>query len=120
MFKYVHLSFACLLLVFHIVFLARGFLIGVRGTRPKTLDRIARFAAQAALPAAIATGALLSSSIRSLPLAHGILGVLPVLAIPVARLIRRATKRMRSMPWALPVVNLVFISVAFATGLVSG
>ena len=85
--RVLHLAAAILLLAAHIVFFARGLAID-RGTRqPARLDRLARSLAQALLPVTALTGLVGMVAMQTPFFPHGLVGILPVAAIPVVFLV---------------------------------
>lgn len=112
-----HLGAACLLLASHTLFLLRGLAIQSGASRPRGIDRVARALSQLLLPAAAATGAIRLSARPGGLLPHGLLGLAPLAAIPLAFVVRLSLRRRTQWPWLLPVLNLVLIATAFLTGL---
>lgn len=118
MLRALHLAGASILLVSHGVFFFRGLYIGRTGKGPKRLDRIARGLAQAFLPVTAFTGllAFIAKVNRSF-LPHPLVGLLPLLVIPVVFAGRLLLKKKTQAPWLLPALNLGLILAALITGL---
>jgi hypothetical protein len=118
--KLFHLSSAIALAVSHSIFLFRGLRIVRRSGKPQALDRMTKTLSQVLLPITIVSGAvlLLTGTDRSF-IPHGAIGLLPlvmILAMNGLRILFRSRKRGLRL---LPVINLVLILLAFATGFLS-
>jgi hypothetical protein len=111
-----HLGCALLLLVSHGAFFLRGLAIDRRGARPALLDRWARGLAQALLPVTALTGLIVLQARGSAFVPHGLVGLLPLAAVPLVFLGRLLTGRRRQLPWLLPALNLVLIIGGAVTG----
>jgi hypothetical protein len=111
-----HLSAAILLLAAHSLFFARGLAIDRGRLQPAPLDRLARSLAQALLPVTALTGLAAMMAMQASFFPHGLVGILPVAAIPAVFLVRLATGRRRQLPWLLPALNLVLIIGAIVSG----
>jgi len=115
--KIIHFISAVILLISHIVFLTGGIYISYKKLKPRLLDWVSRLTAQISLGAVILSGFILLP-VKPLPFfPHIFTGILPLLSIPAVQVMRIILKKRRSMPWFLPVVNLVFIITAFLTGI---
>ena len=120
MLRVLHLSSAVLLLAAHAFFFLRGLRIDRGVVTPTPLDRLARSLAQALLPATALTGLLRLIAAEADFFPHGIVGLLPVAAIPVVFFVRLALGKRRQLPWLLPALNLALIIGAMATGFAAG
>ena len=118
MLRALHIACVAVLLAAHPVFLARGIYLRAAGTGPGRVDRIARMVSQIALMASAVSGIALLSKYGSF-LPHGLLGLLPIVAIPAVSMVRLAAGRTKRAAWLLPVVNLVLIAAALVTGITS-
>jgi hypothetical protein len=114
--RILHMSSAVLLLAAHTTFFLRGLAIERGAFAPGALDRAARTLAQALLPVTALTGVLRLTAAGSPFLPHGLVGLLPVGAIPVVFFLRIALRKRRQLPWLLPGVNLLLIIGAAVTG----
>jgi hypothetical protein len=114
--RILHLGSAVLLLASHCLFFVRGLRIDRGAFAPGRLDRVARSLAQALLPVTALTGALRLAASGAPFVPHGLVGLLPVAAIPLVFFVRLALRRRRPVAWLLPAVNLVLIIGAMATG----
>jgi hypothetical protein len=112
-----HAGLGIVLIVAHGLFFFRGLAIEAHRFAPSGLDRLARSLSQAFLPAAALSGLILSlAADRPLPLTHLILGLSPMIAVPLFFFGRRLAKKRTQMPWLLPAVNLILIAAAAVTG----
>ena len=122
-----HIACAAVLLAAHCAFLFRGLAIESGRIKPGRLDHLARSLSQALLPIAALSGLILrltggrpggaSAAGRSeLSLSHLILGLAPLAAIPLVFFARVLLKKRRQAPWLLPVLNLILLAAAAATG----
>ena len=111
-----HLVVASLLVASHALFTARGFRLRARGGKPRLIDWLLRLTAQATLIITALIGLVLLAPGRVPFFPHPLLGLLPVLTIPVNSVVRLLLGRNRSLPWLLPVANLLLILLAFVTG----
>jgi len=115
--KILHGVCAGLLLIAHLGFITRGFILARGGGKPQGFDRVARFAAQALLPLTAATGFFAQGS-RGIPFfPHPLAGLLPLASIPLVSAGRILLRKGRELPWLLPLLNLFLILVAQGTGL---
>jgi hypothetical protein len=114
--RLVHLGSAVALLAAHAVFFFRGLYIDRGASEPKRLDRAARSLAQLLLPLTALTGLLRLIATGRPLLPHGLIGLLPVAAIPLVFVLRLALGKRRWLPWLLPALNMVLIIGAMATG----
>jgi hypothetical protein len=114
--RIVHLSSAIALLVAHAAFFVRGLYIDRGVVEPTRLDRLARSLAQALLPVTAFTGLLRLIAAGAAFFPHGLVGLLPLAAIPSVFVLRLATGKRRWLPWLLPALNLILIIIAMATG----
>lgn len=112
-----HLAAAGLLLTVHALFFGRGLAIQRGAFAPQAVDRAARALSQALLPATALTGVLLLPARPRALLPHGLIGLAPLAAIPLASAARLLLHRRTQLPWLLPAVNLALILAALATGL---
>jgi hypothetical protein len=118
--RIIHLSSAIALLAAHTAFFVRGLYIDRGTVEPTRLDRLARSLAQALLPVTAFTGLLRLIAAGGAFFPHGLVGLLPVAAIPSIFTLRLALGKRRWLPWLLPALNLVLIIGAMATGFVFG
>lgn len=116
MLRVLHLSFALVLLAAHTAFFVRGLAIDRGTAAPTRLDRLARSLAQALLPATALTGLLRMSAAGAPFWPHGLVGLLPVAAVPAVFVTRLALRRRYELPWLLPALNLALIIGAMVTG----
>ena len=112
-----HLLSAVVLLVSHSIFLASGLYITKRKLKPRFIDWASRFLSQIGLAAVLISGIFLLASKPLSFFPHIFTGILPLVSIPTIFFIRIAIKKRKSLPWLLPVTNLILISAAFLTGL---
>jgi hypothetical protein len=122
-----HVGCAAVLITAHGAFLVRGLAIESGRIKPGSLDRLARSLSQVMLPVTALSGLILRLSGRvagggpaagapNLSLLHLLLGLAALAAIPVVFAGRMILNRRREAPWLLPVVNLILLSAAIATG----
>ena len=115
--KVLHALCAAALLAAHGTFFFRGLAIEAGRLTPVKLDRLARGLSQALLPAAVLSGLLPRLAAAHTPAAaHLLLGVAPLLTIPLAFLLRRLLNKPRQAPWLLPAANLILLTAALLTG----
>ena len=112
----IHLMFSICLCVSHLTFFIRGIVLLHRSEGPSTIDRVAKRLSQLLLPVTVGSG-LLAVAVRGglLPV-HGILGVCPLILIPLVSVARLVGGWRKSLPWLLPAVNLSFLIAALVTG----
>ncbi len=120
MIKTLHLISATFLLISHATFFLRGIYISRKKIKPATIDYLSRLLAQLTLGTTIITGLILwpIEQINFFP--HILLGLLPLIAIPIVFFIRIITRKKRALPWLLPLLNLLFIIGALITGTLYG
>ena len=122
-----HAACAALLLAAHCAFLLRGLAIESGRIKPGKLDRLARSLSQLLLPVTALSGLILRLTVSAgqsgaaagastLSLLHLLMGLAPLAAIPLVFFGRLALHRRRQAPWLLPVVNLILLCAAVATG----
>jgi hypothetical protein len=126
--KLLHAACAAVLFAAHSAFLFRGLAIESGRVRPGRFDHLARGLSQILLPVTVLSGLILrlaggrtgggEADLSSPSLLHLLLGLAPMAAIPVAFLTRILLKKRRQAPWLLPVVNLMLLAAAVATGIV--
>ncbi len=115
--KILHLISATILLISHATFFFRGMYIHRTKSKPQKIDYMSRLLSQLTLATTIITGLILLSP-RTIHFAiHILFGFLPLVAIPVVFFFRILLRKKKSLPWLLPLLNLIFITVAFVTGI---
>ena len=115
--KLLHAGCAASLLAAHGVFFFRGLAIEAGRISPAKLDRLARGLSQALLPVTVLSGLLPRLAASHQPAAlHLILGIAPLITIPLAYFLRRLLNKRHQAPWLLPAVNLILLSAAVLTG----
>lgn len=125
--RVLHTACAAVLFAVHCAFLLRGLAIESGRIKPGKLDRLARSLSQLLLPVTALSGLILrlrvgateSGSAVGAPtvsLFHLLLGLAPLAAIPLVFFGRLALNKRRQAPWLLPVVNLILLCAAVATG----
>lgn len=115
--RILHLGLACLLAASHALFFLRGLAIQRGRLAPRGIDRASRALSQLLLPATAATGALLLIGRPEGLLPHGLIGLSPLAAIPLAFGLRLLLRRRTEWPWLLAALNLFLILAALLTGL---
>ncbi len=118
MLKILHLISAILLAAFHGLYFFRAlYLLKIKG-RPKRIDKTSRFLAQVLIPVTLVLGLLIyTQAVDAGPfLPHGLLGLLPLLAILGMNLGRIFFKRRKRIFWLLPALNMTLILAALLTG----
>ena len=116
MLKILHLGSASLLLIYHCTFLFRALKIIRKGLKPKKLDRLARNLSQMMLPVSVITGLFFLVHRGYSFSLHPSMGILPLVAIPLVFTGRILLKKIRELPWLLPMINLTLIISAVLTG----
>lgn len=125
--KVLHAACAVVLFAAHCGFLLRGLAIESGRIKPGKLDRLARSLSQLLLPVTALSGLILRLTVSAaesgaavaaptVSLLHLLLGLAPLAAIPLVFFGRLALNKRRQAPWLLPVVNLILLSAAVATG----
>jgi hypothetical protein len=125
--RVLHAACAVVLFAAHCAFLLRGLSIESRRIEPGRLDRLARGLSQLLLPVTALSGLILrlpaikaESGIAAvapkISLLHLLLGLAPLAAIPLVFFGRLVLNKRRQAPWLLPVVNLILLCAAAATG----
>jgi len=105
----IHKIAAVLLFISHSVFLFRSAVLLHKGSAPKAADRLFMNLSQIILPFVLISGIIM---IGSASVYHVIPGIMPVVMMFV--LSRKSLRKRR--PLLLPLVNWIFISAAFLTG----
>ena len=125
--KVSHAACAVVLLAAHCTFLFRGLAIESERIKPGRLDHLARSLSQLLLPVTALSGLILrlpasgaesgaAAGAPSVSLLHLLLGLAPLAAIPLVFFGRLVLNKRRQAPWLLPVVNLILLCAAAATG----
>ena len=111
-----HLASAAVLFAAHGLFFFRGLAIEARRFSPKRIDRLARSLSLALLPAAALTGLISRRGHITSTLLHLLLGLSPLIAVPLVFFGRVVLKKRRQAPWLLPAINFILLLAAMLTG----
>jgi hypothetical protein len=111
-----HVVCVAALLAAHGIFFFRGLAIEARRFTPKKIDRLARSLSLALLPAAALSGLISGRTSIGSSLLHLLLGLSPLIAVPLVFFGRVLLKKRRQAPWLLPAINLILLFAAALTG----
>jgi hypothetical protein len=114
--RILHIICAAALLAAHSTFFFRGLAIEARRITPGKLDRLARSLSQALLPAAVLSGLVLRYT-GSRTVLHLVLGLTPLITIPLIFFGRLLLRKRTQAPWLLPLVNLILLAAAMLSGI---